>query len=257
MNVCVLQPKLLKSLTEIVVRREPGLLDRFLEQVLELQVDKAVGVRKAVLDFYDEALGVVVTVHGLLLGAQCVIFLLEDQNAGVKKRSIRSLISVFHLTLCLAAKGEDTGDEGARLWKIVQEAVKKVEEMAVDENGNTGCKLSASKFLEQSLLFVTGDRVPACAPVLLQPAALPAKGSVVTKQAAMKIGTSMLSTVIKMLKEIKSTGNDGPLAISCIRSVSTILESRPQFAGKMVPVLLSFCQLDSYKVGSEFGCDYD
>eukprot|EP00889_Picochlorum_renovo_P004597 jgi/Picre1/31627/NNA_006978.t1 len=244
--------KLLKSLTEIVVRREPRLIDIFVGKVLELQIDKSPAVRKAVLDFYDASLSAAVTADTLLLGAECVVFLLRDDNVGTLKRCIRSLISIYQLTLALSASiGNQESGEGGTLWNKVEEAVNMVESMVVDENSSTGFKLSAAKFLEQGLIFASGDKVPACLPVLDTPTSLPLKGSIVSKQDAVKSSNGILTCLIKLLKFVKGSGSSGPLTVSCIRVVSTILKARPQFAGRILPVLLSFTKEEAFQKGGE------
>lgn len=246
---CRLQTKLLKSLTEIVVRREPRLIDTFIGKVLELQIDKSPAVRKAVLDFYDASLSVAVTADTLLLGAKCVVLLLRDDNVGTLKRCIRSLISIYQLTLALSASiGNQESGEGGTLWNTVEEAVNMVESMVIDENSSTGFKLSGAKLLEQGLIFASGDKVPACLPVLDTPTSLPLKGSIASKQDAVKSSNGILTCLIKLLKLVKGSGSSGPLALSCIRVVSTILKARPQFAGRILPVLLSFTKEEAFQV---------
>lgn len=253
-----MQPKLLKSLQEVVIHRDPGLIDTFLPKVLEFQVDKSAAVRKGVLDFCDASLDVVVSVTNLLHGAECILFLLEDDNVSVLKRCIRSLLLIFQCTLAIsAAEAGYSVDEGETLWKIVQDAVRKIENLIKDSSTSTGVKLSASKFLEQAILLATGDRVPCTPPVLERPGILPVKDSIVTKQDALKIGNEMLATIVLVLKDLKNSETHGPLTISCIRSSSQILQLKPQFAGKLVPILLSFSQIQLYqddeKVSSALG----
>lgn len=248
MTPICLQAKLLKSLEEVVVRRDSSLIDTFLSKVLEFQVDKSAAVRKGVLDFLDASLATAASVKNLLHGAGCVVFLLEDDNVSVLKRCIRSLLGVFQLTLAVAAARKDSLQmDGQDLWKAIQTAVKKIQNLVKDDTVSTGVKLSSSKFLEQAILFATGDRVPCTPPVLTGPGDLPMKDSTITKQDALKIGNDMLTTLIGLLKDIKQSETHGPLAISCIRSASQILQSKPQFAGKIVPILLSFGQVGVYQ----------
>ncbi len=231
------------------MRREPRLIDTFVGKVLELQIDKSPAVRKAVLDFYDASLSVAVTADTLLLGAECVVFLLRDDNVGTLKRCVRSLISIYQLTLALSASmGQQESGEGGTLWNQVEEAVKMVESMVVDENSSTGFKLSGAKFLEQALIAASGDKIPAFSPVLDTPTPLPLKGSIVSKQDALKSSNGVLASLIKLLKYLKKSGSSGPLSVNCFRVVSTILKARPQFAGRVLPVLLSFTKEEAFQV---------
>jgi len=245
---CILQPKLLKSLEEVVIKREPSLIDTFLSKVLEFQVDKSAAVRKSVLDFCDESLAVRASVENVLHASECIFFLLGDDNVSVVKRCIRALLGVLQRTLAIAASSANHSDkDGQDLWKTVENAVKRVESFVKDGKVSTGVKLSASKFLEQGILLATADKVP-CTPPLLEVAGeLPMKDSIVTKQDALKLGNGMLMALICLLKDIKQSETHGPLAIACIRSASQMLQAKPQFAGKLVPVLLSFGQVEVYQ----------
>ena len=214
------KPGILKSLAETCIRR-PSVLDheQLLDAVLQSRVDSHVNVRKGVLDFWDTLMAEVKDVRGdqVELGAGAVVGLLADENASVVKRAITSL----PITLRWHFAKDDEG----KLSGLVSQGLKKLEELALDDGSAAGIKLGASKALEQGITSPS-----------------------ITKQSAhQKSMNSMLTCFIKLLKKLKESETTGPLAVSCIRSCGSILTSRPQFAGKLVPVVLSFGQVEAYK----------
>lgn len=209
---------LLKSLAEVAIRRHAVLDEqRLLARVLESRADPAPNVRKAILDFWDTCMAEIeeLRVDQVCEGAGLVVALLADENAAVVKRAITSLLLILRWHFARDNEGE--------LSEVVLKALKKVEELCQDDGSATGIKLGASKVLEQAITS-------------------PAKNN-----AHQKAMNGMLMCFVKLLKKVKTAEITGPLAVSCIRSCRSILQARPQFAGKLVPVMLSFGQVDAYK----------
>ena len=209
---------LLKSLVEVAIRRiavfdEQSLLTR----ILESRADPSPNVRKAILDFWDTCMTEVkdLRVDQVREGAGAVVALLADENAAVVKRAITSLLLIL--------RWHFARDEEGELADVVQQGLKKVEELCQDDGSATGIKLGASKALEQAITSPT------------------------KQNAHQKVMNGMLMCFVKLLKKVKAAEITGPLAVSCIRSCRSILQARPQFAGKLVPVMLSFGQVDAYK----------
>jgi hypothetical protein len=212
------KPGILKSLAEVAIRR-PAVLDeqKLLESTLDSRVDPSPNVRKAILDFWDTCLAEVkgIRIDQVTLGAGAVVALLADDNVSVVKRAITSLLMILRWHFASDTEGE--------LSDVVQKGVRKIEELCQDDGSATGIKLGASKALEQAITSPT---------------------KLNTHQKAMN---GMLMCYVKLMKKLKASEITGPLAVSCIRSCRSILQARPQFAGKLVPVVLALGQVEAYK----------
>lgn len=209
---------LLKSLAEVAIRRHAVLDEQsLLSRVLESRADPAPNVRKAILDFWDTCMAEVkeLRVDQVREGAALVVALLADENAAVVKRAITSLLVILRWHFSRDSEGE--------LSEVVLQGLKKVEELCQDDGSATGIKLGASKVLEQAITSPT------------------------KQNAHQKALNGMLMCFVKLLKKLKAAEITGPLAVSCLRSCRSILQARPQLAGKLVPVMLSFGQVDAYK----------
>ena len=209
---------ILKSLAEVAIRRKAVLDEQnLLESVLETRADPSPNVRKAILDFWDTCLAEIsdLRVDQVRGGANAVVALLADDNVAVVKRAITSLLSILRWHFARDSEGE--------LSDVVLNGLKKIEQLCQDDASATGIKLGASKALEQAITSPT------------------------KQNAHQKALNGMLMCFIKLMKKVKAAEVTGPLAVSCIRSCRSILQSRPQFAGKLVPVMLSFGHIAAYK----------
>eukprot|EP00890_Picochlorum_soloecismus_P002569 jgi/Picsp_1/3312/NSC_06151-R1_symplekin len=240
---------LLKSLKEVVIQRSPNLAADFLLRVLELQADASPVVRRGVLDFCDAALPVLQNQESILAIARTILFLMKDTGPATVKKCIGSLFpaakfAVLSRQRCGRTKGaQDTQSE--ELWEVLMQCIHVVQDLALQDDVNTGIRLSALKFMERVVILFTGVELLGLPEEKEKAGALK-----VLDSANSKAANEIISTLVKFLRSVKgSAGANGPLAITMIRSVSSILHARPQFAGRLVPILMAMAKADTMKVG--------
>ena len=247
-----LQVALLKSLSEAVIQREPALIDTFLPKVIELQAEHNVMVRKGILDFYDACLLVNQRGTTLLAGITCISYLLQDSAGGIAKRAIASIFNVLRYTLAyIAQQPENISEEVSRSWDLVMHCLERVKDILKDDTANTGARLSASKLLEQTIILFTGDQMPKTPPIISSVVAFPIV-SKASKKVLVESAQNALQCMTETLKRFGCERNHGTLCLTIIRSLSVVLLGRSQFAGKIVPSLLSMAKQEDIKVRDLF-----
>ncbi|CAF2884736.1 unnamed protein product [Rotaria sp. Silwood2] len=92
----------LRHVQELILRKDPSLLNHFLEEVLNFQTDKSSEVKKTIISFIEEACQhdpklIIKVIDSLHL-------LLNDENIFVQKKLILSMISIYKSTLTWLSK---------------------------------------------------------------------------------------------------------------------------------------------------------
>jgi len=147
----------LKQLAELVIRKDPSLLDEFLDPLLELQVDPAVTVRKTLVGLCEE----IATGHPAHL-PKCVTALrtmLKDNAPAVVKQAAKASGPVFREALIEAAtKGEGprVPKEVTDMWNGAKALKDDVRRLVLADRVNDGVRLQAVKFLELAVALFHG-----------------------------------------------------------------------------------------------------
>ncbi|KAH7617684.1 putative Symplekin [Nannochloris sp. 'desiccata'] len=254
------QVQLLKSLQEIVVKRDASLIPTFIPEILELQVDPSPLVRRTLLDFFDAAMQTAPTAATLTSGMQCIQILLQDSVAATVKRAVISAYPTFRASLALTlVQGSPSGgaaagtqDENAikQMWNAGLALKDSVVSLALEPISNSAVKLSACKFIEQAAMLLTADIVPAVPAVLPAPRAFPSDNTIVSKSDLVRTGEALVGALNTLLKAATNTDGKqdiaGPLAITCIRAAMNLVQQRPQFLGRILPTLLALSKNSSF-----------
>lgn len=241
----------MKTLQEIVVKRDPNLIPTFIPEVLELQVDPSPVVRRALLDFFDVAMQAKPTPSTILIGLQCIQFLLQDSIAATVKRAVISAYPTYRAALALAVlNGSAPTEETQQMWNAAGSLKTAVVSLATGDAPNSGVKLSACKFIEQAGMLLTADVVPAVPGVLPAPRALPADNVLISKAQLVKEGEALVAAVNTLVKSTTQQEVAAPVAMTCIRAAMTFVQQRPQFMGRIMPTLLSLARSSAFGGGA-------
>lgn len=232
-----------------MIERSPTLVSDFLPKVLELQADASPVVKRGVLDFCDTALPILQSQESILAIARTILFLMKDTGPATVKKCIGSLFpaakfAVLSRQRCGRTEGaQETQSE--ELWGSLMQCFRAVQEFALQDDINTGIRLSALKFMERVVILLTGAELHGQAEGKEQDGA----SAQVLDPAYSQVANEIINTLVKVLRSVKgSAGANNPLAITMIRSVSGILHARPQFAGRLVPILIAMAKADTMKV---------
>ncbi|CAF3578437.1 unnamed protein product [Rotaria sordida] len=107
----------LRHIQELILRKDPSLLNHFLEEVLNFQTDKSSEVKKTIISFieevcqYDSKL-IIKVIDSLHL-------LLNDENIFVQKKLILSMISIYQSTLTWLVKCQLIDENIHNMWQCM------------------------------------------------------------------------------------------------------------------------------------------
>ena len=141
----------LRKVQEIIVNREPDLLDNFLDEVLAFQTDRSQDVRKFVVGFIEDAckkdtelLPKVIANLQLMLG---------DQAVAVQKRVIQAMTHLYRATLRYLAEAKVVGERMEAAWGLMCNIKEIIVELV--ESDNDGIRTMTVKFMETVVLLQT------------------------------------------------------------------------------------------------------
>jgi len=141
----------LKIVQEIVLHKDPDLLDNFLDEILAFQTDRNQEVRKFVVSFIEEAckkdpevLPKVIANLQMMMG---------DQAVAVQKRVIQAMTQLYKSTLKYLSSASSISDRMEAAWGLVLN-IKEVIVQFVDSD-NDGIRTLALKFMEMIVLIQT------------------------------------------------------------------------------------------------------
>ncbi|TDH07224.1 hypothetical protein EPR50_G00121250 [Perca flavescens] len=87
----------LKQVQELIINKDPSLLDNFLDELIAFQTDKSIEVRKFVIGFIEEACK---RDNELLLRLIANLnMLLRDESVNVVKKAILTLTQLYKVSL--------------------------------------------------------------------------------------------------------------------------------------------------------------
>ena len=141
----------LRKVQEIIVNREPDLLDNFLDEVLAFQTDRSQDVRKFVVGFIEDAckkdtelLPKVIANLQLMLG---------DQAVAVQKRVIQAMTHLYKATLRYLAEAKVVNERMEAAWGLMCNIKEIIVELV--ESDNDGIRTMTVKFMETVVLLQT------------------------------------------------------------------------------------------------------
>ncbi|XP_063287801.1 symplekin [Pelobates fuscus] len=142
---------MLKQVQELIINKDPTLLDNFLDEIIAFQADKSVEVRKFVLNFIEEAckldnellLKLIANLH----------MLLKDDNVNVVKKSILTMTQLYKVTLQWIARSRPPSDRQESCWDLVTEMAGDI--LLMLESDNDGIRTHAVKFVESLIVTLS------------------------------------------------------------------------------------------------------
>lgn len=148
----------LKIVQELIIHKEPDLLDSFLDEMLAFQADKSQDVKKFVVGFMEDACKK--DPDYLIKMVPNMVLLLQDDTVAVVKRVVLALTQLYKVTVQWIAKAKKLKDEMKPVWQSVNQMKGKMLEMLDSEND--GVRTHAVKFVESvavTLSVKTSDSV--------------------------------------------------------------------------------------------------
>lgn len=141
----------LKQVQELIINKEPSLLDNFLDEMIAFQTDKSIEVRKFVIGFIEEACK---RDNELLLRLVANLnMLLKDDSVNVVKKAILTLTQLYKVTLQWLVCSKTVSEMQEACWDLVTQM--KGDVLTSLDSENDGVRTHAIKFTESLIISLS------------------------------------------------------------------------------------------------------
>ncbi|XP_030614662.1 symplekin [Archocentrus centrarchus] len=141
----------LKQVQELIINKDPSLLDNFLDEMIAFQTDKSIEVRKFVIGFIEEACK---RDNELLLRLIANLnMLLKDESVNVVKKAILTLTQLYKVTLQWLVRSKAVSEMQEACWDLVTQM--KGDVLALLDSENDGVRTHAIKFTESLIITLS------------------------------------------------------------------------------------------------------
>eukprot|EP00073_Rattus_norvegicus_P005358 NP_001094300.1 symplekin [Rattus norvegicus] len=134
----------LKQVQELIINKDPTLLDNFLDEIIAFQADKSTEVRKFVIGFIEEACKR--DIELLLKLIANLNMLLRDENVNVVKKAILTMTQLYKVALQWMVKSRVISDLQEACWDMVSSMAAEI--ILLLDSDNDGIRTHAIKFVE-------------------------------------------------------------------------------------------------------------
>lgn len=145
---------ILKQVQELIINKDPTLLDNFLDEIIAFQADKSVEVRKFVVGFIEEACKR--DIELLLKLIANLNMLLKDENVNVVKKAILTMTQLYKVALQWMVKSKAISELQEACWEMVAAMASDI--ILLLDSDNDGVRTHAIKFVE-GLIITLSPRV--------------------------------------------------------------------------------------------------
>nr|XP_039265830.1 symplekin-like [Styela clava] len=221
----------LKQVQELIVNKEPALLDSFTDEVLAFQADRSHDVRKFVVGFMEEACK---KDNELLMKVMANLnLLLADTNANVTKKLIQSMTQLFRIVIYWLTKGSFISDSHKACWKVTCNIRDHIYELL--DSVNDGVRTQTVKFVEKVILILSEIQRGSEVPKKTEPASsideIPLNHALLKRDELKADGEIALQ---KLLGFIANPAISSVNLMAAMGTLSAIAKQRPQFMGTVV-----------------------
>ncbi|KAK2839461.1 hypothetical protein Q5P01_013201 [Channa striata] len=141
----------LKQVQELIINKDPSLLDNFLDEMIAFQTDKSIEVKKFVIGFIEEACK---RDNELLLRLIANLnMLLKDESVNVVKKAILTLTQLYKVTLQWLVRSKVVSEMQEACWDLVTQMKEDV--LALLDSENDGVRTHSIKFTESLIITLS------------------------------------------------------------------------------------------------------
>ncbi|XP_069554867.1 symplekin [Brachyistius frenatus] len=221
----------LKQVQELIINKDPSLLDNFLDEIIAFQTDKSIEVRKFVIGFIEEACK---RDNELLLRLIANLnMLLKDESVNVVKKAILTLTQLYRVTLQWLVRPKAVSEMQEACWDLVTQM--KEEVLALLDSENDGVRTHAIKFTESLIITLsprTSDSdVPKRQEGDISLDKVPKDHSYIRYDVLCEEGKTALEKLLKFMVHPAISSINLTTALG---SLATIARQRPMFMSEVV-----------------------
>nr|XP_019955292.1 PREDICTED: symplekin [Paralichthys olivaceus] len=221
----------LKQVQELIINKDPSLLDNFLDEMIAFQTDKSIEVKKFVIGFIEEACK---RDNELLLRLIANLnMLLKDESVNVVKKAILTLTQLYKVTLQWLVRSKTVSDMQEACWDMVTQM--KGDVLAQLDSENDGVRTHAIKFTESLIISLsprTSDSdIPKRQEGDISLDKVPKDHSYIRYDVLCEEGKSALEKLLKFMVHPAISSINLTTALG---SLATIARQRPMFMSEVV-----------------------
>lgn len=224
---------ILRQVQELIIHKDPTLLDNFLDEMLAFQSDRSVDVKKYVITFMEEACKKDPELLNKIL--PCLQILLQDDNVNVQKKVILSLPQVYKVIVKWLAKAKNVTEEKSFVWETMKSLKNRMFELIDSEND--GIRTHVVKFMEGVILTLSRKTPDSEVPKSSKPDAevtldlVPEDNKYLKVKRLEEQGKQMFETLLQFQASPHISSIN---LMTVMGSLTTIARQRPYFFGKVV-----------------------
>ncbi|CAL8266246.1 unnamed protein product [Lota lota] len=221
----------LKQVQELIINKDPSLLDNFLDEMIAFQSDKSMEVRKFVIGFIEEACK---RDNELLLRLVANLnMLLRDESVNVVKKAILTLTQLYKVTLQWMVRSKAVTEMQEACWDMLTQM--KGDVLAQLDSENDGVRTHAIKFTESLIISLsprTSDSdVPKRQDADISLDKIPKDHSYIRYDVLCEEGKSALEQLLKFMVHPAISSINLTTALG---SLATLARQRPMFMSQVV-----------------------
>ncbi|KAM4608895.1 symplekin [Polymixia lowei] len=221
----------LKQVQELIINKDPSLLDNFLDEIIAFQTDKSMEVRKLVIGFIEEACK---RDNELLLRLIANLnMLLRDESVNVVKKAILTLTQLYKVALQWLVRSKVVSEMQEACWDMVTQM--KGDVLALLDSENDGVRTHAIKFTESLIIALsprTSDSdIPKRQEGDVSLDKIPKDHSYIRYDALCEEGKAALEQLLKFMVHPAISSINLTTALG---SLATIARQRPMFMSEVV-----------------------
>uniref|UniRef100_A0A0K2TH07 Symplekin n=1 Tax=Lepeophtheirus salmonis TaxID=72036 RepID=A0A0K2TH07_LEPSM len=223
----------LMSVQELLVRKEPNLLDNFLDEVMGFQNDRSQDIRRFVVGFIEEACKVDPELLPKVI--KNVQILMMESGVAVQKRVIQAMTHLYKISLMWIARAKTVTEDMEAVWNEII-AIKTVILMLLDSD-NDGIRTHTVKFMEMLVITQTHEEPESVIPSRGNDFNLDDVPLTLKIARPRKLEDEAREVLEKMINYHGSAHISSANLMTCMSGLSNIAKQRPTFLPKVITAL--------------------
>ena len=227
----------LNELAELVLLKDPGLLDEFAPALLEMRVDPNAAVRKTIAGFSERIAGE--ASRQIASCASCATALLHDPTPAVVKAAVKASAAIFREALvetALKGEGPRVPKDVRETWKLARLMIDDVKHLVLEEKTNDGVRLQATRCLESVILLFHGRGWGA--------GVVQSGHAVIDLDALATEADGLVGVLLESLQPEQCAKQAGTTTVVMIASAAHVAKQLPAYSDFVLPALCALA--DAY-----------
>ncbi|KAL3281104.1 hypothetical protein HHI36_004328 [Cryptolaemus montrouzieri] len=221
------------KIQEILLRKSPNLLSKYLSNVLNFTTDKNLDVKKALVGFIEELCKIRESYLPIVMVN--LFMLLCDESIAVQKRVIQAAITIYRKMLAWLCRASHITEDMNSAWKQLTQIKQEITNMI--DSDNDGVRTSAVKFLECVILLQTyPDEMENRKPNDFSLDDVPLTLKIARRRKLEEEASSLFEILLKFHNSPHISSAN---LLTCLGVLTNLAKTRAEFMSKVVSAILS------------------